>query len=397
MARPTKTGLMYFNLDCENDLKTKILIKKFSIKAYGFYIYLLQQIYKENYYLKLSEEEKEFLFLESGLEYSEANKLFLYLLDNNFFNKKLWEKEKILTSKGLQIRYCKIINDTKRNQKINEFSLINSEETTINSEETMINSEETTINSEEMPQSKLKESKLKENKHHNAINSARAQDISDEEIFLNNNNSKFDSIIEDWNSIFVENFKFQALPLIPPAFIREQITAIKEIWDTPELLKAINNSKQFLQNKKFFHKFWHNPENIKKALAGNFSDDNFKNKTQKQEENEQIEVSGVKLDKWITVEGVKYEKYYYEPKDMASQLLYENKAEEEYEKTKSVEKSRELILKNLKKFDYVKRFHYHKDNFKRWLVLLINSNIKMRLKKMGIENLGEAEQYVQYI
>jgi hypothetical protein len=76
---------------------------------------------------------------------------------------------------------------------------------------------------------------------------------------------------------------------------------------------------------------------------------------------------------------------------------YYTKTTQKTQKKNQSKKAKELVLQNLKHFDYVKRFHYHKDNFKRWLVLLINGTIKMRLRKLGIENLGEAEQYVQYI
>ena len=75
-------------------------------------------------------------------------------------SKELYDKEKILTSKGIQKQYNFICRQAKRKSRVEEFSIIVSdEETVIPSEEIAINSEEMPINSEVITQSKVKESK----------------------------------------------------------------------------------------------------------------------------------------------------------------------------------------------------------------------------------------------
>jgi hypothetical protein len=382
MARLLQTGLDYFPLDTNIDDTIELLEAKLGLEGFAIFIKLLQKIYSNNYYLDWNEEIKLLFVKKNNLNINIVNNVLSYCLEKNILNNTLFLKYSILTSSGIQSRYFKAIERRKNIKIINEYILVDLKK--INATMDLINVNINSLNVNINSQSKVDYSKVEEIKE---------KDIDIDIPFTPTDDIKSIQIIfSDWNNIICKQYpEFQKITedeLNLDFKLQQLLYKLKDKWDTSEILTLYGTNEWLRLNAKFLK--WWSVNNYEKALQGKFN--SYK---QKQEANEYVEVCGVKLDKWIIVDGVKYEKYYYEPKDMSNQLLNENNAEDE--KYKSVEKAKELVLKNLQKFDYVKRFHYHKDTFKRWLVLLINPNIKMRLQKLGIENLGEAEQYVQYI
>lgn len=382
MARLLQTGLDYFPLDTNIDDKIELLEAKFGLEGFAIFIKLLQKIYSNNYYLDWNEEIKLLFVKKNSLNIDSVNNVLTYCLNKNILNNTLFLKYSILTSSGIQARYFKAIERRKNIKIINEYILVDLKK--INATMDLINVDINSLNVNINSQSRVDYSKEEEIKR---------KDIDINIPFTPPNDIKSIQIIfSDWNNIICKQYpEFQKITedeLNLDYKLQQLLYKLKDKWDTSEILTLYGTNEWLRLNAKFLK--WWSVNNYEKALQGKFN--SYK---QKQEANEYVEVCGVKLDKWIIVDGVKYEKYYYDHNTMAKQLLYENNAENA--KEESIEKAKELVLQNLKHFDYVKRFHYHKDNFKRWLVLLINGTIKIRLRKLGIENLGEAEQYVQYI
>lgn len=167
MGNKIKVGLSYYPLEVDifSDTKIKKLIRHKKSEGFTVYIYILCQLYKEGYYLKL-DSESAFLFSEElKCEENFVEEIINYCISINLFNKELYDSDKILTSKGIQVRYLDIVTKAKRSTQISEHSLITSEifrKNKINSETNTINSELNDNNSEFGTGSKVKKRKEKE-------------------------------------------------------------------------------------------------------------------------------------------------------------------------------------------------------------------------------------------
>jgi len=275
MARPLQKGLNYFPLDTNFDDTIELLEAKFGLEGFAIFIKLLQKIYSNNYYLDWNEEIKLLFVKKNSLNINAVNNILNYCLEKNIFNNNLFLKFSILTSSGIQSRYFKAIERRKDIEIINEYILIDLKKinanmdlinVNINSQNVDINSQNVDINS----QSKVKYSIVNKNKENNIINNNVFLNSSDN--LLNPQPSKFDEFISDWNNVL----KFNSIPLNPPQWIRDGIQKIIDIWDTEKIYIEIQKS-DFLKGKNKIGSFWFNPENIKKTLAGNYSNEFYKN------------------------------------------------------------------------------------------------------------------------
>lgn len=126
MARPTKEGLDYFPLDIDIDQDDKIAMieAKYEMAGFGLIIKLLMKIYRHGYYYDWGEQQK-LLFVsknKASLEFVDA--VVNDALDWGFFNKELFDKFKILTSRGIQKRYIKCAERRAEIKIISDFILI---------------------------------------------------------------------------------------------------------------------------------------------------------------------------------------------------------------------------------------------------------------------------------
>jgi len=170
LARPTKTGLEYFPLDVNflYDIKVRKIIKPLGPEAIGVLVYLLAEIYKDNgYYISWNDDICFLMSDLTGIDEELIKDVVSKALEVDFFNKDKYKKYNILTSKGIQNRYISA-TEKRKNTNINDDYIIKSEqistnEHTQNNSNTKVNSEETGVNVTESTQSKVKESKVKDN------------------------------------------------------------------------------------------------------------------------------------------------------------------------------------------------------------------------------------------
>ena len=158
MGRNVKKGLDYFPFDVDffQDIKIRKLIKYQRGKAVTVYALLLCLIYKNGYYMLWDEELPFILSEQTGFEEAYIQEVVKCCLALGLFSKELFDKEKVLTSIGIQERYKRICDDCRRKCEFSEFNLISSEDKRISSEEKPKNSAEST-------QIKEKEIKEKDN------------------------------------------------------------------------------------------------------------------------------------------------------------------------------------------------------------------------------------------
>ena len=133
MPRPQQKGLNYFPLDVDflSDRKIKILKSRYGADGITLYIYLLCEIYRNGYYLKVDDD---FYFLISddlGMERNKVQQVLKFLLERSLFDNTLFQSDTVLTSAGIQRRFQLAVKERARKTPIivKRFWLLSEEET----------------------------------------------------------------------------------------------------------------------------------------------------------------------------------------------------------------------------------------------------------------------------
>lgn len=137
MARPLKTGLDYFELDCQLDEKIELIEAEYGLKGFAIVIKLYQSIYAGlGYYCEWTPDISVLwarrLGLSRGGDFGDLgmaskegslpgypknliNDVVAASIRRGIFSKELFDKYHILTSEGIQKRY---LNATSRREKV---------------------------------------------------------------------------------------------------------------------------------------------------------------------------------------------------------------------------------------------------------------------------------------
>lgn len=153
MARPRRDGLDYYPMDVNflGDIKVKKVIRSHGIQAVVVILHLLGAVYRDNGYYATYDDDLLFITAdELNLEEKYVKDVVEKLLEVDFFSKEQAEKNKVLTSIGIQERYRKA---TERRISVN-----------INDSLCIQKPRSSEDNVYRSTQSKVKESKVKESK-----------------------------------------------------------------------------------------------------------------------------------------------------------------------------------------------------------------------------------------
>lgn len=164
MARPLSRGIEYYPLDVDflNDLKIKKIMKSCGPNSIAIIILLLGNIYGDEGYFMKWDEDVCFLVADAvGAKEVYVKEVLKKCLQVDLFSSELFEKYKIITSKGIQKRFFEITKRRKRETLINKYLLVNVTETGVIVAETPITVAETGVIVSKSTQSKVKESKVK--------------------------------------------------------------------------------------------------------------------------------------------------------------------------------------------------------------------------------------------
>ncbi|SDJ77012.1 DUF4373 domain-containing protein [Paenibacillus naphthalenovorans] len=179
MARPQKEGLEYFPLDVDIDQDDKLIVPigKFGMQGFGIIVRLMAEIYKNGYFYDWGEKEQYVFARRVNVDINTINDVINECINWGFFEQKLFDDHKILTSKGFQKRYIEAAKRRKEICMIENYVLVDVEELSRKHKITIIifnadgnkvnafnNSDKSNITYTETPQSKVKESKVKESK-----------------------------------------------------------------------------------------------------------------------------------------------------------------------------------------------------------------------------------------
>ncbi|MGR6765382.1 DUF4373 domain-containing protein [Paenibacillus sp. T2-29] len=179
MARPLKESLDYFPLDIDFDQDDKLVvpIAKYGMQGLGVIIKVMMNIYRNSYYYAWGEREHFSLSSKVNVDINFVIDVINECIKWDFFNQKVYESHKILTSRGFQKRY---IEAAKRRKSISfreEWMLIDPAEeckkvaysiSIVNADGKLVNEYINPDKCNSMytgnTQSKVKESKVKESK-----------------------------------------------------------------------------------------------------------------------------------------------------------------------------------------------------------------------------------------
>ena len=128
MARAGKVGIDYFSHDTDimSDNKIRFIKAKHGLLGYAVFLRLLENIYSENGYFVKIDEKFNILFADDNK--IDLNVYILILndcIDEGLFNKDMYLKHKILTSKRIQMNYIAATERRKSVEVVKEYLLIN--------------------------------------------------------------------------------------------------------------------------------------------------------------------------------------------------------------------------------------------------------------------------------
>ena len=155
MARRRQEGNLFFRLDVDffSDRKVKILKARYGADGITLYLYLLCEIYKIGYYLKIDEDFEYIVSDDLNMESNKVKQVLNFLLERSLFDNTLFQSDKVLTSAGIQRRYQAMVKARalKTPITVERFWLLPEEET-----ETFIKVNPSLNNSENNPDNSRK-------------------------------------------------------------------------------------------------------------------------------------------------------------------------------------------------------------------------------------------------
>lgn len=167
MARPTKAGLDYFELDCQLEEKVRLIQAEFGLKGFAVVVKLYQKIYGEfGYYCEWNGDSLLLFMSENGLPGDSKNliqEIVSACIRRDIFSEQIYKKYGVLTSVGVQKRY---LNATSRRESVElkkEYLLLSVGKINKNVVINSINVDRNEVNVCRNPQSRVEKSK-EENK-----------------------------------------------------------------------------------------------------------------------------------------------------------------------------------------------------------------------------------------
>lgn len=133
MGRLRKEGNEFFSFDVDffSDRKIKILKARYGADGITLYIYLLCEIYKNGFYLKLDEDFEFIVSDDLNMNSVKVKQALNFLLERSLFDNTLFQSDKVLTSTGIQRRYQLMVKSraVKNPITVERYWLLSEEET----------------------------------------------------------------------------------------------------------------------------------------------------------------------------------------------------------------------------------------------------------------------------
>lgn len=186
MARPKKQGIDYFPLDVDffSNVKIRKIARACGSQSTSILICLLCNIYKDNGYYILWDEDLPFVIADSvGVSEGAVKEVILKAIQVGFFDKDIYEKHKVLTSYGIQSRFKSAVYKREEIEYIVEY-LVSDIQNSISDGKNQVSDTESTQSKVKVKRKKNKEnSTIVEKKKPKDKAAAKAATLSRKESF----------------------------------------------------------------------------------------------------------------------------------------------------------------------------------------------------------------------
>lgn len=186
MARPKKQGIDYFPLDVNffSDVKIRKIARTCGSQSTSILICLLCNIYKDNGYYILWDEDLPFVIADSvGVSEGAVKEVILKAIQVDFFDKDIYEKYKVLTSHGIQSRFKSAVYKREEIEYVVEY-LVSDIQNSISDGKNCVSDTESTQSKVKVNRKKNKENSTKvEKKKPKDKDAAKAATLSRKDSF----------------------------------------------------------------------------------------------------------------------------------------------------------------------------------------------------------------------
>lgn len=119
------SGIPYFPLDVKLDSKFELIEAEFGLTGFGVVVKLFQEIYgQDGYYIEWTNEVALLFSKRIGLGGSVVSEIVSAAIRRGIFDRDLFEKYSVLTSKGIQQRYFEAVSRRKQIKVKDEYLLV---------------------------------------------------------------------------------------------------------------------------------------------------------------------------------------------------------------------------------------------------------------------------------
>ena len=167
MARPLKSGIDYFPLDCNfmKDIKVRKILRACGPGAIAVIVNLLCTIYQSDGYYMLWDEDTGFLIADDvGVKESFVHEVVKTAVQAEFFNAVMFDTRGILTSVGIQRRYKEATARRNNNALIADYNLLSNELSGVIAYNNPVNVDNNSINVDKSTQMIVDDSKVNKTK-----------------------------------------------------------------------------------------------------------------------------------------------------------------------------------------------------------------------------------------
>lgn len=160
-----KSGIDYFPLDVALDEKFELIEAEFGLTGFGVVVKLLQKIYGgQGYYVEWTNEVALLFAKRVGLSGSVVSEIVEASVKRGIFDKTLYDKYHILTSKGIQKRYFEAVGRRKSVEVEGTYLLVNAADFSKNASIAVKNVDIFSKNADISQQSKVEESRVEKSR-----------------------------------------------------------------------------------------------------------------------------------------------------------------------------------------------------------------------------------------
>lgn len=160
-----KSGIDYFPLDVALDEKFELIEAEFGLTGFGVVVKLLQKIYGgQGYYVEWTNEVALLFAKRVGLGGSVVSEIVEASVKRGIFDKTLYDKYHILTSKGIQKRYFEAVGRRKSVEVEGAYLLVNAADFSKNASIAVKNVDIFPKNADISQQSKVEESRVEKSR-----------------------------------------------------------------------------------------------------------------------------------------------------------------------------------------------------------------------------------------